>query len=121
VTSRSDGSTHRVADILVGDETGCITMTLWDDAIDKVNEADVINVKNGYVSLFKGSMRLNTGKYGSFDKSEKTIGDVNTENNLSNRRFEEERRYSSFFRSAYGGERDRDDRRRGGRGYRRRY
>ena len=122
VISRRDGSEHRVADVLVGDETGSIIMTLWDDAIDKANEADIIDVKNGYISLFKGSMRLNTGKYGSFDKSEKTIDTVNTENKLSDRQFEEERRYSPFG----GGGRDdrrggggRDDRRGGG-GYRQR-
>ena len=31
--SRSDGSAHRVADALVGDETGAIYLTLWDDNI----------------------------------------------------------------------------------------
>jgi replication factor A1 len=118
VVSRNDGSVHHVADVLVGDETGSIIMTFWDDAIDKVTEGDTIDVKNGYISLFKGSMRLNTGKYGSFEKTETAIETVNTDNNLSNKQFEQERRFPSF-RSSYGGGR-RDDRRGGGR-YRRRY
>jgi len=120
VTSRSDGSVHRVADALVGDETGCILMTLWDEDIDKINEADMLSIRNGHVSLFRGSMRLNTGKYGSFKHSEKTVTEVNTENNLSSRRFEEERPSSSFFRPTYGG-RGKDYGRRRGRGYRRGY
>lgn len=90
--SRMDGSTHRVVDALVGDETGCVYLTLWDDNIDKVNDEDVIDLENAYVSLFRGSMRLNIGKYGSFKNSESKIEEVNTENNLSNKEFEQPRR-----------------------------
>ena len=57
--SRRDGSTHRVVDALVGDETASVYLTLWDDNIDKVNEGDTVKVNNGYVRPFKGSMRLN--------------------------------------------------------------
>jgi len=91
--SRRDGSAHRVADVLVGDETGSVYMTLWDDNIDKVKEGDVIDVKNGYVSLFRGSMRLNVGRFGSFEASAGTVGEVNEKNNLSEKTYEEERRY----------------------------
>jgi replication factor A1 len=31
--SRRDGSVHKVTDALVGDETGAIYLTLWDDNI----------------------------------------------------------------------------------------
>ena len=34
-----DGSAHKVCDALVGDETGVVYLTLWDDNITKVNEA----------------------------------------------------------------------------------
>ncbi len=99
--SRSDGSSHKVTDTLVGDETGEIYMTLWDDNIEKVKEGDIIDVKNGYVSLFKGSMRLNIGRFGSFEASQGTIAEVNDKNNLSDKRYEQERRYPSF-RPRYG-------------------
>jgi replication factor A1 len=99
--SRSDGSTHKVTDALVGDETGSIYMTLWDDNIEKVKEGDIIDVKNGYVSLFKGSMRLNIGRFGSFEASKGTIAEVSDKNNLSDKRYEQERRDSSF-RPSYG-------------------
>src|SRR5208282_919843 len=101
--SRQDGTTHRVLDALVGDETGTIYMTLWDDNIGKVNEGDSVNVKNGYVRPFKGSMRLNIGRYGTLEPAESPLGDVNTQNNLSDKVVEEERPYRP-----YGG---------GGRGY----
>lgn len=95
-TSRRDGTTHRVVDALVGDETGSVYLTLWDDNIDKVNEGDTINIKNGYVSLFRGSMRLNIGRYGSMETGDKPVENVNAENNLSNKEFPERRRYPSF-------------------------
>ena len=83
VTGR-DYSVHRVADASVGDETGCVVLTLWDDNIDKINEEATIRVTNGYVNLFRGNMRLNIGRYGSFEILEETpITEVNTENNLS--------------------------------------
>ncbi len=93
--SRQDGTTHRVLDALVGDDSGTIYMTLWDENIDKVNEGDSLNVKNGYVRPFKGSMRLNIGRYGSLEPAETPLGDVNTQNNLSDK-VVEERPYRSY-------------------------
>ena len=62
VTSRRDMSTHRVAEALVGDETGTIYMTLWDDVLDSIEDDQVLEIKDAYINLFKGSMRLNLGR-----------------------------------------------------------
>jgi len=100
VTGR-DYSVRRVADALVGDETGCIYMTLWDDKIDSINDEATLNITNGYINLFRGNMRLNIGKYGSYEVAEDApITEVNTENNLSDKRYEQERRFN---RGGYGG------------------
>ncbi len=88
VTFRRDVSVHRVAEALVGDETGCVVLTLWDDQIGVFNNDDVIEVKNGYTSLFRGFLRLNIGRRGTADKVDKDVGEVNTENNLSKERHE---------------------------------
>jgi len=128
-----DGSPHKVCDALVGDETGVVYLTLWDDNIEKVNEQDTIRIENGYVTLFKGNMRLNIGKYGKLDQAQAPLeADVNTENNVSSKTYEQQRR--PFRRGGgrgfgggrdrrggggYGGGRDRE--RRGGGGYRPRY
>jgi len=105
VTGR-DYSIHRVADTLVGDETGCVYLTLWDDNIDKINEEDTLRITNGYVNLFRGNMRLNIGKYGSFEiLKESPITEVKTENNLSEKRYEQERRYQPYRQPRYGGNR----------------
>ncbi len=100
VTGR-DYSVRRVADALVGDETGCIYMTLWDDKIDAINEEATLSITNGYINLFRGNMRINIGKYGSYELVEDSpITEVNTENNLSDKRYEQERRFN---RGGYGG------------------
>ncbi|MFZ8855438.1 MAG: hypothetical protein ACO2OQ_04675 [Thermofilaceae archaeon] len=38
VFSKKDGDQHRLAEALVGDETGTILMSLWDEDIDKVRD-----------------------------------------------------------------------------------
>ena len=117
VTGR-DYSIRRVTDALVGDETGCVYLTLWEENIDKINEEATLRITNGYVNLFRGNMRLNIGKYGSFEILEESpITEVNTENNLSDKRYEQERRYRSYGQdrrggSRYGGRRDYQRRRR---------
>jgi replication factor A1 len=118
-----DGSAHKVCDALVGDETGSIYLTLWDDNIEKVNEDDTLRIENGYVTLFKGNMRLNIGKYGKMAAAEAPLeGEVNTENNVSSKTYDQPRR--SFRRGGYGGRGGGyggRDRRGGGGGYRPRY
>jgi replication factor A1 len=111
VTSRSDGSAHRVCEALVGDETGSLYLTLWDDAIDDVVEEQVLKITNGYVNLFRGSMRLNIGRYGSSEVVEEApFEDVNLDNNLSSKQFERPQRGYGRGRGSYG-DRDRGRRR----------
>ena len=115
-TSGRDYTSHRVVDALVGDETGCLYLTLWDDNIEKINEGDTVNIKNGYINLFRGNMRLNIGRYGSFEiDEESSIDEVNTENNLSDKQYEQPRRFrrSSSYGSYGGGRRGYGDRRSG--------
>jgi replication factor A1 len=88
-----DGAAHKVSDALVGDETGVVYLTLWDDNITKVNDGDTIRVENGYVTLFKGNIRLNIGKYGKLEPAKEAFsGEVNQENNVSSKAYEQERR-----------------------------
>jgi len=87
VFSRSDGSSHRVAEALIGDETASVMLTLWDDDIDRFEVGDVIQISNGYANLFRGSLRLNIGRYGSAEKVDVEFDEVNTENNLSTKQY----------------------------------
>jgi replication factor A1 len=122
IATGRDGSPHRVCDALVGDETGCVYLTLWDDNIEKVNEGDTIRVGNGYVNLFKGNIRLNIGRYGTIEAAKEPLtGEVNTENNLSTKVYEQQRRpFRGRGRGGFGGGRDFGGRERRGGGYRQR-
>ncbi len=108
ITSRADGSSHRVAEAVVGDDSGCILLTMWDTLIDEVQPSDVLKLENGFVSLFRGSMRLNVGRYGKLTKTDAALPDVNKENNLSERVYQREfgsERGGGFGRGRFGGER----------------
>ena len=85
VTSQYDQSEHRLSELLIADETGAINLVLWDDKIDLVNEGDVIKVSNGFIKLFRGRMQLNLGRYGSIEISDAELGELNLDNNLSER------------------------------------
>jgi len=115
VVSRRDGSAHKVGEFLIGDETGVVFLTLWDADIEKVKEGDTVEIGNGYVTLFRGQMRLNIGKFGTLEISKTSIEEVNQENNLSEKTYEQERSVGGYGsqRGGYGGY----DRERRGRGY----
>ncbi|MHA1860382.1 MAG: single-stranded DNA-binding protein [Candidatus Asgardarchaeia archaeon] len=98
VNSRLDDTPHKVSEAVVGDETGVITMTLWDDQIDLLEEGKTYILKNGYIGFFKNTLRLNIGRYGSIENSDEEISDVNLDNDLSQKTYE--RRYGT---RSYGG------------------
>ena len=96
------GGSRQLAEAVVGDDTGTILLSLWETQIDQVQPGEVLLVDNGYVSLVRGHMRLNVGKYGSFQRTEQDIPDVNTAVDVSAQEFERPQRYErrSF---GYGG------------------
>lgn len=61
------GSAGRVCNAKGKDDSGEITVTLWNDQVDQVNEGDSIHITNGYVSEYKGEMQLSTGKFGQLE------------------------------------------------------
>jgi len=100
IVSRRDGMEHRVADVLVGDESGVALLTAWDDEIDRFRKlvGETVSLVNGYVSLYRGSLRLGLGRFGSIKQPDRKIEEVNMENNISERKYEEERRERRDFR-----------------------
>lgn len=61
------GKLIRVANATVSDESGQITLTLWEKDIDKVSIGDKIKIENGWVSEFKGSLQITAGKQGKLE------------------------------------------------------
>ena len=62
------GVEHEIVELEVRDETGSITLVLWDDKIIPVTVGDTLEIKNGFVTSFKGDWRINVGKYGDVVK-----------------------------------------------------
>ncbi|HTW40577.1 MAG TPA: single-stranded DNA-binding protein [Thermoplasmata archaeon] len=86
------GDPRKVCEAVVGDDSAVITLSLWNEQIGTIAKDEVILVDNGYVSLVRGHMRLNVGRYGNLTKSTEAIGDVNQTLDMSQQEFESERR-----------------------------
>ena len=104
------GESKRVAEAVIGDESGLVTMSLWNDQIGKIAKDQIIFVDNGYVSLVRGHMRLNVGRYGNMNPSQEAVPSVNNSVDMSAQEFVSERRsYGGGGGGGYdrGGDRDR--------------
>ena len=108
------GDPRKVAEAVVGDETACVTLSLWNDQIGQISKDDIVLIDNGYVSLVRGHIRLNVGRYGSLNKSGDAVGSVNTGLDMSSQEFQSERRY--FGGGGFGGRGGGYGRDRGGEG-----
>ncbi len=65
VRARYTDETYRVADATIEDETGTITLTLWNEQIDQIDVGDRVKIENGYIKSYQGELQLNSGKYGT--------------------------------------------------------
>jgi replication factor A1 len=93
------GDPRKVAEAIIGDDTAVITLSLWNEQIGSIAKDETILIDNGYVSLVRGHMRLNVGRYGSLAKSTDDVGSVNQQLDMSQQEFETERRsYGGGFR-----------------------
>jgi len=61
------GRKGRVASAKVKDATGEVTLTLWNEQIDKVKPGQTIKITNGYVNEYQGEPQLTTGKLGKLE------------------------------------------------------
>ncbi|TFF91759.1 GNAT family N-acetyltransferase [Candidatus Thorarchaeota archaeon] len=64
VYSSKDGRKHSVAEARLQDETGEISLILWDDFIRQVRKGERIRVERGYTNSFRGQLQLNASRYG---------------------------------------------------------
>jgi replication factor A1 len=77
------GLKHRVTDAIVGDSSGIIILTLWDEWIDELKIGKSYFLKGGYVSVYEGSLRLNISRSAELAELEKSIEPVNKTLNMS--------------------------------------
>ncbi len=68
------GKQGRVCNAKIKDSSGAVSLTLWNDEIDKVDVGDKIKITNGYVGEWQGELQLSTGKFGKIEVIEKGTG-----------------------------------------------
>ena len=86
------GDPRKVCEAVVGDDTATIILSLWNEQIGSITKDEIVLIDNGYVSLVRGHMRLNVGRYGNLSKSTEAIPEVNQTLDMSQQEFESERR-----------------------------
>src|SRR3989304_8876563 len=89
------GEARKLVEATVGDDTATVLLTLWNDQVGQVQKEGTVLMDNGYVTLVRGHIRLNVGKYGSMTKSEQAIEPVSTALDVSAVEYEREPRYRS--------------------------
>jgi len=87
--TRTDGQKVRIAEAVVGDNTGVITLTARNAQVDVVQPGETIIARNAKVDMFKGFMRLAVDKWGKLEKApEPASFEVSTTTDLSSVEYE---------------------------------
>jgi ssDNA-binding replication factor A large subunit len=63
---RGSGSLCKMA---VRDDSGEVSLTLWNDDIKGYEEGDVLVIKDGWCSEFRGEKQISRGKKGTITKA----------------------------------------------------
>jgi replication factor A1 len=69
--SKRDGSVGKVTNVTIGDETGRVRVTLWDDIAENMADfvsGDVLDIKNGYTRERYGRLEVHVGNRGLLQK-----------------------------------------------------
>jgi len=73
---RDDGSEGRVSNLTLGDETGRVRITLWDEKADRAEELDAgvsVEVVDGYVRERDGDLELHVGSRGAVEAIDEDV------------------------------------------------
>ncbi|KAJ4780831.1 hypothetical protein LUZ62_019177 [Rhynchospora pubera] len=73
----------KIAECLIGDETGCILFTARNEQVDLMKAGNTVIIRNAKIDMFKGSMRLAVDKWGRIEVTEPANFTVKEDNNLS--------------------------------------
>lgn len=98
------GEGKSVTEVVLADDTGKIILSLWGDQAQQVADGKTIYIDNGYISLVRGHMRLNVGKYGSMSEGTEEVSEINESLDMSEKEYENEyRRFGGSRGSGSGG------------------
>ncbi|KAH7445944.1 hypothetical protein KP509_01G030000 [Ceratopteris richardii] len=78
----------RVAECLVGDETGVIVFAARNEQVDVMKPDTTVILRNARIDMFKSCMRLAVDKWGRIEVTEPATFTIKEDNNLSNVEYE---------------------------------
>ncbi|XP_059649024.1 uncharacterized protein At4g28440-like isoform X1 [Cornus florida] len=84
----TQGRQMRLAECLVGDETGMIIFTARNDQAEVMKEGTTVVLQKAKIDMFKGSMRLAVDRWGRVEVTEPAGFSVKEDGNLSLIEFE---------------------------------
>jgi replication factor A1 len=61
------GKQGRVCNVKIKDNTGTVSLTLWNEDCDKINIGNKVKISNGYVGEWQGEKQLTAGKFGKVE------------------------------------------------------
>jgi len=74
--NRDDGSEGRVSNLTLGDETGRVRVTMWDERAERAEELSPgtpVEVVDGYVRERDGDLELHVGEAGAIEEIEESV------------------------------------------------
>jgi len=66
-TFQKFGKEGKVMSATLKDDTGKITLSLWNDDCDNVHKGSKVKITNGYVNEFQGEKQLTAGRFGKLE------------------------------------------------------
>ncbi|MCD2201894.1 single-stranded DNA binding protein [Halobacterium sp. KA-6] len=100
---RDDGSEGKVSNVVLGDETGRVRVTLWDDQAEtatELSQGEVVEVVDGYVRERDGSLELHVGDRGAVEPVDADVAFVPDTTSIEDLELEDVADISGVIRSA---------------------
>ncbi|MBD3303777.1 hypothetical protein GF343_01405 [Candidatus Woesearchaeota archaeon] len=61
------GGTLKMCNCTAEDDTGKVTVTLWQADVDKVNVGDTIKITKGWAQDYQGKLQVSSGRFGQLE------------------------------------------------------
>ncbi len=61
------GGTLKMCNCVGEDETGKITVTLWQEDVEKVNVGDTIKITKGWTQTYQDKLQISAGRFGTLE------------------------------------------------------
>lgn len=73
----------RIAECLVGDDSGVMVLTARNDQVDQLQPGSAWTLRNAKIEMYRGCMRLAVDQFGKLEPSDDTSIEPKTDFNLS--------------------------------------